>query len=91
MNELDSMKEISKTSAISYLLLWDCILNVCSTAPAELRSIYARWISENEYMSVFLVALFKMLPRDVLRNHEFATKSGQSNFTNYEWTEISSK
>lgn len=52
INELDFLSKISPNVAMSYLLLWDCILNFCCTAPAELRSIYARWITTNQFEEV---------------------------------------
>lgn len=58
---MDDLSEISPNVAFSYLLLWDCILNFCSTAPAELRSIYARWISVHQFEEVRCVWRFKLL------------------------------
>jgi E3 ubiquitin-protein ligase listerin len=52
INEMDDLSTISPNIAFSYLLLWDCILNFCSLAPAELRSIYARWITAHQYEEV---------------------------------------
>ena len=52
INEINTLTKMPKKVAISYLLLWDCILNFCAQAPSELRSIYARWITENEYDGV---------------------------------------
>jgi E3 ubiquitin-protein ligase listerin len=52
VNEMDDLSTISPNIAFSYLLLWDCILNFCSLAPAELRSIYARWITAHQFEEV---------------------------------------
>lgn len=52
INELEFLSKVSPNVAMSYLLLWDCILNLCYTAPAELRSIYARWITTNQFEEV---------------------------------------
>ena len=55
MNELDSLSKMPRKVAITYMLLWDCILNFCSQAPPEIRSIYARWITENKFDEVSLI------------------------------------
>lgn len=52
VNEMDDLTSISANVAFSYLLLWDCILNFCSQAPAELRSIYAKWITVHQFEEV---------------------------------------
>ncbi|CAO1404688.1 unnamed protein product [Diamesa hyperborea] len=88
INELDFLSKISPNVAMSYLLLWDCILNFCCTAPAELRSIYARWITTNQFEEIFLIGCFKMMPADILKNPDSSTKYGQNLFSTLKWSEI---
>lgn len=52
INESDDSSSISPSIAFSYLLLWNCILDFCCEAPAELRSIYARWITAHQFEEV---------------------------------------
>jgi hypothetical protein len=51
-NELDDLANLPDNISFSYLLLWDCILNFCAKAPAEIRSIYAQWISVHGFQDV---------------------------------------
>lgn len=87
--ELENLADIPENIAFSYLLLWNSILNFCSKAPAELRSVYAKWITvygfqdvSNKFtilclrkknlkilfLQVFLISLFKLMPREMIRN-----------------------
>lgn len=49
ITELESATPIPSTVAVPYLLLWECILNICAQSTSELRSIYAKWITKNQY------------------------------------------
>lgn len=50
--ELENLADIPENIAFSYLLLWNSILNFCSKAPAELRSVYAKWITVYGFQDV---------------------------------------
>lgn len=43
------MCAIEPSDAIPYLLLWDCIIFVCSKASHNLRPIYTKWLIDNHY------------------------------------------
>lgn len=74
-----------------YLLVWDTILYVCSKAPAELRSAYTQWISRHNFETVLLPFLFKLLPREVLRNPDSCMALGLTVFAALDWKSVASK
>lgn len=76
---------------IPYLLVWDTILYVCSKAPAELRSVYTQWISRHNFETVLLPFLFKLLPKEVLKNADSCMALGLSVFAPLEWKSVASK
>lgn len=43
---------LGRDRTVAYLLLWDCILEICAKSPSEIRSIYASWITRNHYEQV---------------------------------------
>uniref|UniRef100_W4VS17 E3 ubiquitin-protein ligase listerin n=1 Tax=Corethrella appendiculata TaxID=1370023 RepID=W4VS17_9DIPT len=83
-----TITSLPQNTAISYLLLWDCIVNICSLAPPELRSIYASWITSNHFEQILLPALFKMMPPEILKNPDSGLVYGQTMFSNLDWTSI---
>uniref|UniRef100_A0A182NK38 E3 ubiquitin-protein ligase listerin n=1 Tax=Anopheles dirus TaxID=7168 RepID=A0A182NK38_9DIPT len=85
--EQESLQEI-RSHCLSYLLLWDCILSICAKAPAELRSIYASWISRNNLDQLLLPVLFKLMPQEILRNPDSCAVYGQAMFSSMEWSQI---
>uniref|UniRef100_A0A182QYR1 E3 ubiquitin-protein ligase listerin n=1 Tax=Anopheles farauti TaxID=69004 RepID=A0A182QYR1_9DIPT len=85
--EQESVQEV-RSHALSYLLLWDCILSICAKAPAELRSIYASWISRNNLEQLLLPVLFKLMPQEILRNPDSCAVYGQAMFSSMEWSQI---
>jgi hypothetical protein len=46
------MDGVDKSDLLSYLLLWDSILEICGHSPPELRSTYAYWITDHQYEQV---------------------------------------
>ncbi|KAL7037401.1 hypothetical protein ACKWTF_009198 [Chironomus riparius] len=87
-NDMEDDIKIPSEVALPYLLLWHCILNFCSKARPELRTVYARWISMNKYEEVFLFSLFKMMPREILKNPDISTKLGHTAFSTLDWKDI---
>ncbi|XP_034103440.1 E3 ubiquitin-protein ligase listerin isoform X1 [Drosophila albomicans] len=67
--ELEDLEPIDRHDAFSYLLIWDCIINVCAKSPVALRSVYTSWLHENHYEENFLHFLFRAMPVDILKNH----------------------
>lgn len=84
-------KDAPYDRAVPYLLVWDCILFICSKAPAELRSTYTTWITKNELEVVLLPFLFELMPREILRNPDTGIVLGQTMFGKINWKQISSK
>lgn len=74
-----------------YLLVWHTILNVCSKAPAELRSVYTHWISRNHFDTVLLPFLFKLLPKELLKSPDSCMALGSSIFAPLNWESVASK
>lgn len=69
ITELESATPIPPTVAIPYLLLWECILNICAQSTSELRSIYATWITRNQYELVsWLILIFFIYFNNTLNN-----------------------
>lgn len=52
LTELEDLEPIDRHDAFSYLLIWDCIINVCAKSPVALRSVYTSWLNENHYEEV---------------------------------------
>lgn len=52
LTELEDLEHIDRHDAFSYLLIWDCIINVCAKSPVALRSVYTSWLNENRYEEV---------------------------------------
>lgn len=91
INEVVEAPPVPNEEAIPYLLLCDCILDICSKSTAELRSIYASWIMDNKYHQAILMTLFRLMPSDVLKNPDAKLIIGQTMFARMEWRHISSK
>lgn len=53
LTEITEMSSIQRHEALSYLMLWDCIINACAKSPVALRSVYTAWLHENNYEEVF--------------------------------------
>lgn len=69
-NELDELDDVPTEISIPYLLLWDCILDICSKSSAELRSIYASYLTESKFDQTMLNSLFRLMPAEILRNQD---------------------
>lgn len=52
------------------MLLWHCILEICNESASEMRSIYAAFLSEEQFDVTLLQMLFRLMPEEVLRNQE---------------------
>lgn len=70
-----------RSIALPFLLLWDCVLDICSKASAELRSIYAAYLTAADapHVQRMLVTLFRLMPVELLRNQD-ARHIGQTYF-----------
>ncbi|KAL7734397.1 hypothetical protein ACLKA6_010729 [Drosophila palustris] len=62
LTDLEDLEPIDRHDAFSYLLIWDCIINVCAKSPVALRSVYTSWLNENRYEENFLHFLFRAMP-----------------------------
>ncbi|KAH8303692.1 hypothetical protein KR018_011703 [Drosophila ironensis] len=69
LSELEDLEPIDRHDALSYLFLWDCIINACAKSPVALRSVYTNWLNDNKYEENFLHFLFRGMPVDILKNH----------------------
>nr|NP_730427.1 listerin E3 ubiquitin protein ligase 1 [Drosophila melanogaster]Q9VW09.2 RecName: Full=E3 ubiquitin-protein ligase listerin; AltName: Full=Listerin E3 ubiquitin protein ligase 1; AltName: Full=RING-type E3 ubiquitin transferase listerin [Drosophila melanogaster]AAF49146.2 listerin E3 ubiquitin protein ligase 1 [Drosophila melanogaster] len=69
LSELDDLEPIDRHNALSYLFLWDCIINACAKSPVALRAVYTNWLNDNKYEENFLHFLFRAMPVDILKNH----------------------
>ncbi|XP_016959436.2 E3 ubiquitin-protein ligase listerin [Drosophila biarmipes] len=67
--ELEDLEPIDRHDALSYLFLWDCIINACAKSPVALRAVYTNWLNDNKYEENFLHFLFRAMPVDILKNH----------------------
>lgn len=85
-------RDIDRSTTLSFLLLWDSILFVCSAAPAELRSVYTAWITQNNLQDVLLSFLVNLFPAEVLNNADsgFAV-FGQTVFAKLDWNRLAGK
>jgi len=52
LSELDDLEPIDRHNALSYLFLWDCIINACAKSPVALRAVYTNWLNDNKYEEV---------------------------------------
>lgn len=78
--ELDHLSDVPANLSIPYLLLWDCVLDICSKALPELRSTYAAYLTEHQFVQTMLPALFRLMPVEILRSQD-AKQIGQTYFT----------
>ncbi|KAM7355402.1 E3 ubiquitin-protein ligase listerin [Cochliomyia hominivorax] len=69
LTEISEMKKIERHEALSYLMLWDCIIYACAKSPVALRSVYTSWLHENKYEENLLHFLFRAMPAEILKNH----------------------
>ncbi|XP_017135075.1 E3 ubiquitin-protein ligase listerin [Drosophila miranda] len=69
LTELDHLEPIDRHDALSYLFLWDCIINACAKSPVALRAVYTNWLNDNRHEENFLHFLFRAMPVDLLKNH----------------------
>ncbi|KAH8258638.1 hypothetical protein KR038_003248 [Drosophila bunnanda] len=69
LTELEDLEPIDRHDALSYLFLWDCIINACAKSPVALRAVYTNWLNDNKYEENFLHFLFRAMPMDILKNH----------------------
>ncbi|XP_058066938.1 E3 ubiquitin-protein ligase listerin [Anopheles bellator] len=83
-----SQAQNTKSRCLPFLLLWDCILDICAKAPSELRSIYAAWISHHQFEHLLLPTLFKLMPQEILRNPDTCAVYGQAMFSSLQWSQI---
>lgn len=58
LTELEDLEPIDRHDAFSFLLIWDCIINVCAKSPVALRSVYTSWLNENRYEEVRVGYMF---------------------------------
>lgn len=52
LSELEDLEPIDRHDALSYLFLWDCIINACAKSPVALRAVYTNWLNDNKYEEV---------------------------------------
>ncbi|EDW76782.1 uncharacterized protein Dwil_GK19431 [Drosophila willistoni] len=90
LTELDDLEPIDKHNALSYLLIWDCVLNACARSPVSLRAVYTNWLNENHYEENFLHFLFRAMPVDILKNHGAKLQSN-SVFKELTWSQLKDK
>lgn len=88
--ELDDLNDIPIEIAIPYLLLWDCILDICSKSSSELRSAYASYISDSKFDQSMLNSLFRLMPDEILRNQD-SKHIGSAYFLPLTWEQICGK
>uniref|UniRef100_A0A336LRQ7 E3 ubiquitin-protein ligase listerin n=1 Tax=Culicoides sonorensis TaxID=179676 RepID=A0A336LRQ7_CULSO len=88
--EEDETEEICAES-VPYLLVWDTILYICSKAPSELRSVYTQWITRNNFERVLLPFLFKLLPKELIKNPDSCMAIAQKVFAPLDWKQIANE
>ncbi|XP_046806997.1 E3 ubiquitin-protein ligase listerin [Lucilia cuprina] len=87
LTEIGKTATIDRHEALSYLMLWDCIIYACAKSPVALRSVYTSWLHENKYEENLLQFLFRAMPAEILRNH--STKQLNNDiFKGLTWTQI---
>lgn len=85
--ELDHLSEVPSSLTVPYLLLWDCVLDICSKSLAELRSTYASYLTENGFVQTLLASLFRLMPVEILRSQD-AKHIGQAYFAPLSFDQI---
>ncbi|KAJ6644213.1 E3 ubiquitin-protein ligase listerin [Pseudolycoriella hygida] len=86
-NDLDDLDDVPIDMSIPFLLLWDCILDICSKSSSELRSTYAAYITESKFVQSMLNSLFRLMPVEILKNQDIQ-QIGSMYFTPLSWEEI---
>uniref|UniRef100_A0A1I8NVG8 E3 ubiquitin-protein ligase listerin n=1 Tax=Stomoxys calcitrans TaxID=35570 RepID=A0A1I8NVG8_STOCA len=87
LTELSEMSAIDRHEALSYLMLWDCIIYACAKSPVALRSVYTTFLHENKYEENLLHFLFRCMPVEILKNHN--TKQLNNDiFKGLTWSQI---
>lgn len=86
-NELDDLNEVPVEISIPHLLLWDCVLDICSKSSSEMRSTYASYITESKFDLVMLSSLFRLMPAEILRNQD-SKHIGSAFFAPLTWEQI---
>lgn len=87
-NELDDLNDVPIELSIPHLLLWDCILEICSKSSSELRSTYASYITDSKFDQTMLSSLFRLMPAEILRNQD-SKHIGSAFFAPLTWEQIS--
>lgn len=77
-NDLESLSDIPREISVPFLLLWDCVIEICAQSGSEIRSIYASFLTESQLVQSMLVSLFRLMPVEILRNQD--AKHGQTYF-----------
>lgn len=89
-NELDDLIDVPIELSIPHLLLWDCILDICSKSSSELRSTYASYITDTQADQSMLSSLFRLMPAEILRNQD-SKHIGSAFFAPLTWAQICGK
>ncbi|KAH8259572.1 hypothetical protein KR026_006780 [Drosophila bipectinata] len=87
LSELEDLEPIDRHDALSYLFLWDCIINACAKSPVALRAVYTNWLNDNKYEENFLHFLFRAMPVDILKNHGAKVHSN-SVYKELNWSQL---
>lgn len=86
-NELDDLIDVPIEISIPHLLLWDCVLDICSKSSSELRSTYASYITDSKFDQSMLNSLFRLMPAEILRNQD-SKHIGTAFFAPLTWEQI---
>lgn len=89
-NELDDLNDVPIEISIPHLLLWDCILDICSKSSSELRSTYASYLTDSKFDQLMLNSLFRLMPAEILRNQD-SKHIGTAFFSPLTWEQICGK
>lgn len=89
-NELDDLSDVPRDISIPFLLLWDCIIEVCAKSGSEIRSTYAAFLTETQFVQTLLVTLFRLMPVEILRSQD-AKHVGQPYFVPLQDSQIMGK
>lgn len=89
-NELDDLSDVPRDISIPFLLLWDCIIEVCAKSGSEIRSTYAAFLTETQFVQTLLVTLFRLMPVEILRSQD-AKYVGQPYFVPLQDSQIMGK
>lgn len=71
--DVENVPAIPEGLTMSYLYLWNVVLEFCRQSSPELRAFYAKWIASRGMEAQLLKMIFRLLPLDVIKN--FETKS----------------